>query len=155
MDRLIGGRLASGDDSGGEWLAGRLLALNPNDNHGARALIVCADLQHGRDAAALALCDRFAGDMLAEIAFGRVLALYRLGREEEATDSLRGAVERHPPLARILTTKRAPRINLDPSGYILGSDEEAAGYRKTMRDTWAETPGALEWLRRSARKLSK
>ena len=45
MDRLIGGRLASGDDSGGEWLAGRMLALNPNDNHGTRALIVCADLR--------------------------------------------------------------------------------------------------------------
>ncbi|QGU33804.1 SEC-C domain-containing protein [Thermochromatium tepidum] len=125
-----------------------LLRLNPQDNHGARAELMNLYLRDGEDERALALARRFPGDRLADLAYGEVLALYRLGREERARTVLQSVVRRLPRIPRYLTRKRIKRPRLDPLGVTLGGEDQAWLYREAMRDVWAAEPGALDWLKR-------
>lgn len=127
-----------------------LLRLNPQDNHGARAELMNHYLRDGEDERAVALAQRFPDDLLADLAYGEVLALYRLGRQERARSALNTAVRRLPHIPRYLTRKRIKQPHLSPLGVTPGGDDEAWLYREAMRDVWAAEPGVLAWLKRCA-----
>ena len=125
-----------------------LLRLNPQDNHGARAELMNHYLRDGEDEQALALARRFPDDLLADLAYGEVLALYRLGREERARLVLNTAVHRLPRIPHYLTRKRIKQPRLSPLGMTPGGDDQAWLYREAMRDVWESEPGILAWLKR-------
>ena len=127
------------------------LRLNPNDNHGVRALRVNRLLADGRDADALALAERYPGDMNAELAYGRVLALYRLGRRDEAAVAL-GEAKRYLPLVPdYLLRKRVEIPEMHEFGVRIGGEDQAWLYRKDMREVWMATDGMRRWLARESR----
>jgi tetratricopeptide (TPR) repeat protein len=125
-----------------------LLRLNPRDNHGVRAELMNHYLRDGEDERALALARRFPNDALADLAYGEVLALYRLGRQDRARLVLTTAVHRLPRIPQYLTRKRIKRPRLAPPGISPGGDDQAWMYRQAMRDVWEAEPGILAWLRR-------
>ncbi|MFB1488788.1 MULTISPECIES: hypothetical protein [unclassified Thiocapsa] len=125
-----------------------LLRLNPRDNHGVRAELMNHYLRDGQDELALALARRFPNDGLADLAYGEVLALYRLGRQDRARLVLTTAVNRLPRIPHYLTRKRIKRPRFAPPDTIPGGDDQAWMYREAMRDVWAAEPGVLAWLRR-------
>ena len=135
--------------------AGRLLALNPHDNHGFRAAVVNQLLFDGDDAGVLEIAGKYPDDLQPEIPYGRVLALYRLQRLEEAQDALRAAMEDLPKVARYLTVKRVRTPKLDPRGVLMGGDDQAWLYRDEMRDLWLKTPGAIDWLTQTAKQITE
>ena len=130
-----------------------LLMLNPGDNHGFRVMLMNERLRKGDDSAALALADRYPDDTNGELLYGRVLALYRLDRLGEARTAVREAVQRLPKIVRYLSRKRVRQPKLHSHGYSIDGDDQAWIYRREMRDVWASTPGALEWLKKQARQL--
>jgi len=135
-------------------LAERVLALNPHDNHGLRAMVMDAYLRAGRDAAALALAERYPGDMDADVAYGRPLALFRIKRYRDAERALAEAVRRLPAVARYLTPRQVEKPPEARGEYMtVGGEAQAWDYRQSMRDVWALTPGALAWLEKSARRM--
>jgi hypothetical protein len=105
-------------------------------------------LRRGEDAAALALARRFPDDLLADLAYGEVLALYRLGEQDRARAALRTAVGRLPRIPRYLTRKRIKRPRLSPLGVTPGGEDQAWMYREAMRDVWEAEPGILRWMKR-------
>ncbi|UHD18751.1 SEC-C domain-containing protein [Thiocapsa bogorovii] len=125
-----------------------LLRLNPRDNHGVRAELMNYYLRDGQDELALALARRFPNDGLADLAYGEVLALYRLGRQDRARLVLTTAVNRLPRIPQYLTRKRIKRPRFAPPDTLPGGDDQAWMYREAMRDVWAAEPGILAWLRR-------
>ncbi|EXJ17182.1 SEC-C domain-containing protein [Imhoffiella purpurea] len=125
-----------------------LLRLNPQDNHGVRAELMNHYLRDGDDERALALARRFPDDLLADLAYGEVLALYRLGREERARLVLSTAVRRLPRIPYYLTRKRIKQPRLNPLGITPGGEDQAWLYREAMRDVWEAEPGILAWLKR-------
>jgi tetratricopeptide (TPR) repeat protein len=125
-----------------------LLRLNPRDNHGVRAELMNHYLRDGQDELALALARRFPNDGLADLAYGEVLALYRLGRQDRARLVLKTAVNRLPRIPQYLTRKRIKRPRFAPPDTLPGGDDQAWMYREAMRDVWAAEPGILAWLRR-------
>lgn len=125
-----------------------LLRLNPRDNHGVRAELMNHYLREGEDELALALAHRFPNDGLADLAYGEVLALYRLGRQERARSVLSKAVHRLPRIPQYLTRKRIKRPRLTPAGIAPSGEDQAWLYREAMRDVWEAEPGILAWLRR-------
>ncbi|MBK1722435.1 tetratricopeptide repeat protein [Thiocystis violacea] len=127
-----------------------LLRLNPQDNHGARAELMNHYLRDGEDERALALAQRFPEDLLADLAYGEVLALYRLGRQERARSVLKTAIRRLPRIPHYLTRKRIKQPRLSPLGITPGGDDQAWLYREAMLDVWAAEPGILAWLKRCA-----
>ena len=126
-----------------EWL---VLTLNPNDNQGLRERLVHAYAASGRAAEALAVCERYAGDMLGAMLYGRVLALFLLGRRDDAVAALAQAKERAPRIAKTLLAKTPRMPELQHGLMRVGGEDEAWYYRQDWRGVW-ETCGALDWLR--------
>ncbi|MCX8086267.1 MAG: SEC-C metal-binding domain-containing protein [Rhodocyclaceae bacterium] len=124
-----------------EWL----IALNPNDNGGQRERLVHLYCEQGRPADALALCERYPGDELPGTLYGRVLALYLLGRRGEAVAALAQAKKCLPKVLKTLLAARPKPPAMTPGGVIHGGDDEAWLYRLEYRPSW-ESCGALRWL---------
>ncbi|MCF7992448.1 MAG: SEC-C domain-containing protein [Thiohalocapsa sp.] len=124
-----------------------LLALNPRDNHGVRAELMNYYLRGREDEKALALARQFPTDALADLAYGEVLALYRLGEQERAERVLHQAVDRLPRIPRFLLRKRVKRPALSAGGFTPGGDDQAWLYRQAMRDVWEAEPGLLAWMK--------
>ncbi|MDT8894044.1 SEC-C domain-containing protein [Halomonas sp. I1] len=133
-------------------LAETLLTLDNQDSLGLRELVLDQLLREGRDDEALALSERAVEEdqddtsSLLGMLMGRVLALYRLARRDEAGQAL-ALAHRHNPFVLNLLCTESPRPAPSANGEAApGSRAEAWQYRTLMRDQWRVTPGALEWL---------
>ena len=126
-----------------------LLALNPNDNHGMRTSLMNIYLRTGQDEAAVAVASRYEDDMFAELPYGRVLALVRMGRRDAASEAARRAVNALPEVRRYLIRERARQPRIDPYRVALGSKEQAWIYRDEMREVWLGEPEAMALIRRT------
>jgi len=126
-----------------EWL---VLTLNPNDNSGHRERLVHAYCEAGRAAEALAACDRYPGDGLAGILYGRVLALYLLGRRGDAVTALAQATKSLPKVLKTLVAARPKPPPLSAGLITHGGGDEAWKYRMDSRATWEDCK-ALDWLK--------
>lgn len=136
----------------------RLLALNPEDNHGLRGQLVEHRLRQGDDEGALAVMDAYPHDVLPDLPWGRVLAHYRRGELGRALGALAEAHRRTPRVGAALVSTATRRPSADPDGpygYVSGGAAEAEAYAATMGDVWASVPGLLEWVRRTRRGLPK
>lgn len=138
-----------GDSARERDSAERLLRLNPDDNHGVRAELMNWLLQSGDDQAALALAARYGDDLFAELRYGEVLALVRLGRQRDAAEAAQRAVDALPEVRRYLMRERAAQPRIDPHGVSIGGKDQAWLYREAMRDVWLRHPAALELVRKT------
>jgi tetratricopeptide (TPR) repeat protein len=141
-------RAESGERCAATQVLERLLALNPRDHHGVRAALMNHYLRDGENNKALELAQQFPTDVLADLAYGEVLALYRLGQQESAAHALHEAVGRLPRIPRFLLRKRIKRPTLAANGFTPGGEEQAWLYREAMRDVWEAEPGLLAWMKK-------
>ena len=141
-------QMDEGEPQGAAYTLETLLRLNPQDNHGIRAELMNHYLRGGEDTKALALARRFPDDVLVDLAYGEVLALYRLGEQERARAALHTAARRLPRIPHYLTHKRVKQPSLSPLGTTPGGDDQAWMYREAMRDVWESEPGLLRWMKR-------
>ena len=132
-----------------------LLEYNPEDNQGFRAMLINHYLQDGNYAGALELAQRYARDILVDINYGRALALFALGRREEADTALGKAVGRSPLVAQYLGRARVARPEFHGAGISVGGPDEAWLYRDEMRATWNNTRGAINWLKQTAGNMDR
>ena len=125
-----------------------LLALNPNDNQGARAMAVEALFELGRFADALKITEQYIDDVMPETLYGRALALFKLSRKREATAALKKAVK-YLPLVRkeLLKMKHRPPRTASPDVVTFGGTDQAYYYWEHSGNFWEEDYEALEWLR--------
>ncbi|WP_110650049.1 SEC-C domain-containing protein [Salinicola peritrichatus] len=132
-------------------LAQRLLALDVEDSLGLRELVIDQLLREGRDEQALAVSEQGpeGADMLG-VQMGRVLALYRLSRHDDALAVLREVCSSNPYIVRVLCEDRPRPARLGDDMPEPGTRAEAWQYRQLMRDQWVASEGALKWLSRQA-----
>lgn len=139
-------------------LAERLLVLDEQDSLGLRELVLDQLLREGRDAEAVTLSyQREPNDEgpLLGVLMGRVLALYRLERLDEATDSLRAVHALNSQAVAMMCADNPRPVPLALEVPEPGTKAEAWQYRALMRDQWATTRGALAWLAEQRRSLEK
>ena len=128
-----------------------LLALNPNDNHGIREQLSAAYLTRGWPEKAVELTDRYPGDLCGP-ALNRILALFVVGRMEDARDELLVAIEEHDvALKMLLADKPRPPKDDGSFGITVGGKQEAWRYRISAKSLW-ERDGGLAWLNKTWRK---
>jgi tetratricopeptide (TPR) repeat protein len=125
-----------------------VLRLNPNDNQGARYVLLNKLLREQRVDDAQALIDRYRGDIDAQWRYGRALWLFQHeGDSPKAGVALHRAHERNPFVPGYLL--HPDRLSAPtPEAYAIGSDEEAFICALAQGTAWQATPGALEWLER-------
>ncbi|WP_251976438.1 tetratricopeptide repeat protein [Salinicola avicenniae] len=128
-------------------LAQRLLALDEEDSLGLRELVIDQLLREGRDDKVLSVSEQGpeGADMLG-VQMGRLLALYRLGRHDEALALLRDICAANPYVVPVLCQDRPRPARLGVDMPEPGSRAEAWQYRQLMRDQWVAADGALAWL---------
>ncbi|MBK1648241.1 hypothetical protein CKO36_06400 [Rhabdochromatium marinum] len=141
-------RVEEGAAAAAGALLEQLLQLNPDDDHGIRAELMNHYLRQHENEKAVALARRFPTDVRAELAYGEVLALYRLGQTERAAAVLHDAFGRLPRVPRYLMRKRIKRPPPGENRVIPGSDDQAWLYREAMRDLWVSEPGLLAWMKK-------
>jgi tetratricopeptide (TPR) repeat protein len=125
-----------------------IVSLNPNDNQGARALVVECNFELRRPEGVLALCDKYRTDALEQLLYGRVLALVQLGKPREALRALIRAIKLLPLVAKELAkpTHKQPK-DYNEERVALWSEGQAYGYWKEFGKYWSATPGAIEFVR--------
>ncbi len=140
------------DEAADHWRD--LLRLNPTDNQGNRYDLLQLLLQYGRDDEAADLLDIYAGDAMAEWCYAHALLTYRQqDASDKADESLAIALERNTFVpAYLLGRRRIPKLM--PEMISIGSKDEAIAYAVDYKAIWAQTPGALDWLRASQGKSS-
>jgi tetratricopeptide (TPR) repeat protein len=124
-----------------------LLAMNPNDNQGVRALAVKVAFAMDLPAEGLEVCNHYKSDCLVDTLYGRPLALFQMGRRAQAKKALSIAVDAYPLVARELLKKRhtIPK-NMSISYVTLGGADEAYDYWRNLGQFWKKTEGALDLL---------
>ncbi|HDR46470.1 MAG TPA: methionyl aminopeptidase [Geoalkalibacter subterraneus] len=129
-------------------LAEFVFEINPHDNHGLRRQHINDLLRRGENGRALAITELFPDDVFAETIYGRLLALYRLGRLRSAQPLAEEAIDAYPLVARYLTRARIKKPQVSESGIHIGGEDQAWLYREEMREAWQQAPGALDWLKK-------
>ena len=133
-----------------------LLSFNPNDNQGVRALVVTVLFTLKRPEEVLKVCMAYPDDGMPEVAYGGALALFQLGRNHDATTTLKEALRWRPRVAAELLKTRHRRPQSSIPGYItMGGADEAYEYWQHSGRFWGETEGALPWLAEMVRTVSQ
>ncbi|HOI56413.1 MAG TPA: hypothetical protein PLP01_14290, partial [Phycisphaerae bacterium] len=131
-----------------------LLRLNPNDNQGARHMLLPLLLQTGQDEAASKLVAAYEDDAFAAWFYCRALLAFRKeGDCERAREELHAAIKENRHVPKYLLDRES--ADFWPESYSLGSEEEAIVTADECGDAWEATPGAMVWLDRQAREFRK
>ena len=125
-----------------------LIALNPNDNQGARYVLVAALLELGEEREAQQVMSRYSRDILCHWAYNRALLEFlRRGDQRRARRRLEQAFEKNPLVpVFLLSRERIRSYELDM--VRAGEKGEAIEYQHLYGDAWAMTEGALVWFER-------
>ena len=125
-----------------------ILAMNPGDNQGVRALVIDCYFHLDCPDDVMAVCNQFADDGLEQVLYGRPLALLQLGQRDGAKEALQQAITFLPLVARELVKTRHPKPkNLREDTVTYGGADQAYFYWLDQGRYWKRTPGALDLVR--------
>lgn len=132
-----------------------LVRLNPNDNQGARYVLLDLLLYQERNDDAQRLLDQYPEETTARWTVGKALLRFRRdGDVPEARAFLREAKRRNKYLVDWLPGDRP--LPPEPPGMIeVGGESEAIECAGGAMPAWRATPGALEWLRATLQPAPK
>ena len=121
--------------------------LNPNDNHGLRTNLSNALVRFERWSDAIALNDRYHGDMQPTLQINALLAAFVLGKSEGIVQDLKRAAKDYSTAVKMLLEIAPKPVKHDNRyGITLGGKYEAWLYVSEMRMFW-EKHHALDWAR--------
>ncbi len=130
-----------------------LLRLNPNDNQGVRYELISLLSEIGDTAAVDKLMAQYEDDASAEWQYTAALNAFRKhGAGAKADDLLAKAIAFNPHVPNYLLMRKPMPPEL-PEYIELGQESEAIHCALDALPFWGETPGALEWLRKTVEKL--
>ena len=105
------------------------VALSPNDNLGARALVVGCHFELKEPEGVLSVCRQFPDDAMEQLVYGKALALFQLGKVKEAREALDIATKCYPLIAaELLKTKHKQPKGVDGQHITLGGPDQAYVY---------------------------
>ena len=125
----------------------RLLAVNPNDNQGARHLLPKCCFEVNDPAAVVEHCRRYPGDSMPEVLYSHALALALTKKKEEARALMKDCVQRLPLVAEELLSRAHPEPAREPGSITLGGADQAWVYWKEHGRYWRKSRSAKTLLR--------
>ncbi len=123
-----------------------LIALNPNDNQGARYVLVAMLLELEEEREAQQVMAVYSGDPLCHWAYNRALVEFRWrGDQRPAQRRLRQAFRKNALVPVFLLGKK-PIGSYESDIVEAGERSEAIEYQHLYGDAWTMAEGALAWL---------
>jgi tetratricopeptide (TPR) repeat protein len=142
----------TGDDASARSFSEDYLLINPKDNLGVRQKAIELALKEGDNESALKFATEATDSNAAYIMFGKALALFSLGKKDDATKALHQAVQSRPKVYReLIADKHRMPSKYNPSYVSFFSQEEAYNYNSLWSGLWRNTMGALAWLRKEGK----
>ncbi|MBI2938534.1 MAG: tetratricopeptide repeat protein [Thaumarchaeota archaeon] len=142
-----------GDFTAAKKIFEDIVEMNPDDNQGVRELLCSCYFELGDKESVLKLCEMYEDDAMPAIMFGRVLVLFRFGRLDEARRALLEAAKYSGNVAMEIMKNKHKAVKTSKPAYIVsGSPYEAQLYWHEFGRHWQETLGAVEFVRREARR---
>lgn len=142
----------AGEDESARSFAEDALLINPKDNQGIRQKAIELALKAGENEQALKLVTESQDPNAAYNMFGKALALFALGKKDDATKALHQAVQSRPKVYReLIADKHRMPSKYNPSYVSFFSQEEAYNYNSLWSGLWRNTMGALAWLRKEGK----
>ena len=133
----------------------RLVSTNPNDNLGARYVLMTCLLNDGNWETAIKLTKQYPDDTGPEIAYSKVIALLHLGCHNEAKENLKWAIQQNRKVAIELLKTQHTRPEAAFPGYTtLGGEEEAFIYWEQNSIHWSKDSEAFKLLHELMQKNS-
>jgi hypothetical protein len=133
-------------------LAKLLLRLNPEDNQGARYLLLSWLPVIDDWGAVELILSRYADENGTYFSYAKCLNAFRKNDLQEALVS--NAVAANPYVAYFLKDARR-QVNEVSQCQTMGSTEEAFDYASLSREAWLSVNGAISWLTKSTKSFSK
>ena len=131
-----------------------ILDYNPEDNMGAREIIMNLLISFGRYEEADTHGRKSVFNWTPDIFYGRALALFMLGSKEEAESTLNLNFSLWPLVAKELAKRDHVRPEGSIPGYIsLGGRDEAYEFWLSQGKLWPKE--AIRWLRMRLKKAAK
>lgn len=132
-----------------------IMALNPDDNQGIRALVIECNLALNRPEENLRICDKYPGDIMPDTLYGRSLALFQLGKKGEAEKAMKNAIKYLPLVAEELAKTKHKKPKSVMKGYLtMGGADEAYDYWQRVGKHWIKIEGAIDFVKKMLRKTS-
>lgn len=133
----------------------KILQYNPNDNQGARALVIESYLAQGKFKEILTVCKKYPQDIFPDTLYGRVYAYYRLDKMDKAEAALHDAIEYLPNVAKELLKEKHIEIKSEhPGSVIIGGEAEAWEYWDRVGLHWTD-PKLLQFIAEGLKKWGK
>lgn len=136
----------------------RLLQVCPNDNLGMREALIEWYMFTEEYQKIIRICGNYPEDMLANIAFGKVLAYCYQDKLDKAEKEWDIAKDNLPEVAHEILKKRHPRprgMGINSYGIEIGGKEQAYLYWQDMGDWWEENTTAQTLIEKKRAEKKK
>ena len=130
-------------------------ALDPADPENVLSSIVSLEIRTGNPMAALRALEPMAESLAPYVLYGRALAYYALGQQENAQGAIQTALRHWPAVAQALTREWKAGTPMPKPGEAVSELQVLYGYYEVFGAAWKSAPGAIEWLREALRTAPK
>jgi tetratricopeptide (TPR) repeat protein len=123
-----------------------LISLNPSDNQGIRSFLATAYLKTNNLEKLLGLKGQYPEDLMPGVTVGALLALYKLGRLEEARKQIKSTKKYFSHVFGEILKTDHPQPELTAGRVTVGGEDEAWLYWRDQGTFWMASGGAIEFL---------
>jgi len=130
-------------------------ALDPSDPENVLSSIINLHIRVGDPMSALRMLEPLAESLAPYVLYGRALAYYALGQQENAQAAIQTALRHWPDIANALTREWKGGTPMPKPGEAISELQVLFGYYEVFGAAWKSSEGAIEWLREAARTAQR
>ncbi len=130
-------------------------ALDPSDPENVLSSIVSLSIRIGRPMAAIRQLEPLAESLAPYVLYGRALAYFALGQQENAQFAIQIALRHWPDVAQALTREWKGGTPMPKPGEAVSELQVHFGYYEVFGPAWKSIAGAVEWLREAAKSVAR
>lgn len=124
------------------------LQYDADDHIGVRGLLTECYMYNEEYQKLRKFCDKWQEDIMADILYARVFALFRLGLYAEAEQALIKAIRILPNVAPELLNTKVPKFSINRGRIIMGSREEGMEYYSRAKVYWSD-PSLKKFIKKT------
>ncbi len=140
-----------------EALGAALLSreIDPSDPENVLSSIVSLQIRSGNAMAALRALEDLQDSLAPYVLYGRALAYYALGQQENARGALQTALRHWPQVAQALVRQWKTGTPMPKPGEAVSELQILYGYYEVFGAAWKSVAGSIEWLREEERSFQR
>jgi tetratricopeptide (TPR) repeat protein len=130
-------------------------SLDPSDPENVLSSIISLYIRVGDPMSALRQLEPLTESLAPYVLYGRALAYYALGQQENAQFAVQTALRRWPDVAQALTREWKGGTPMPRPGEAVSELQVLFGYYEVFGPAWKAVAGAVEWLREAAKSVAR